>query len=61
MAATSQFDDLFTQKKSTLSDKVKNADEKIQTLIKEIDNSKKKIAALEYTVSLQRQGYVTDV
>ena len=47
--------------KIRLSDKVKNADEKIQTLIKEIDNSKKKIAALEYTVQLQKQGYVTDV
>ena len=48
-------------KETKLESPVKIADEKIQTMIKEIDNSKKKIAALEYTVQLQRQGYVTDV
>ena len=62
-----QLPDLMTylpknkKNKNRVSDKIKNNEEKIQTLTLEIDNSKKKIAALEYTVQLQRRGYVTDV
>ena len=62
-----QLPDLMTylpknkRNKIRVSDKIKNNEEKIQTLTLEIDISKKKIAALEYTAQLQKRGYVTDV